>query len=79
VTIDEDAKLRKSSIGIILSPSPTLTSLDLNILLCTLNVFAALKATNIFTPCKPIDKVRDFYAGDKIEKNEMGWACGAYG
>jgi hypothetical protein len=19
------------------------------------------------------------YAGDKIEKNEMGWACGAYG
>jgi len=20
-----------------------------------------------------------FCAGDKIEKNEMGWACGAYG
>ena len=20
-----------------------------------------------------------FYAGDKMEKNEMGWACGAYG
>jgi len=19
------------------------------------------------------------YSGDKIEKNEMGWACGAYG
>jgi len=20
-----------------------------------------------------------YFAGDKIEKNEMGWACGAYG
>jgi len=20
-----------------------------------------------------------YYAGDKIEKNELGWACGAYG
>jgi len=27
---------------------------------------------NDFTP-HPI------FAGDKIEKNEMGWACGAYG
>jgi len=23
--------------------------------------------------------VRSDCAGDKIEKNEMGWACGAYG
>ena len=26
------------------------------------------------------EKINDLYcAGDKIEKNEMGWACGAYG
>ena len=24
-------------------------------------------------------KVTQYRAGDKIEKNEMGWACGAYG
>jgi len=23
--------------------------------------------------------VTQYCAGDKIEKNEMGWACGAYG
>ena len=26
------------------------------------------------------EELEDLYsAGDKIEKNEMGWACGAYG
>ena len=29
----------------------------------------------------PLDLVllTQYCAGDKIEKNEMGWACGAYG
>jgi hypothetical protein len=49
ITIDEEVKLWKSSIGITLSLTPTITLLGLNILLCTLNVFAALKATDTFS------------------------------
>ena len=32
----------------------------------------------IFRPILTI-VLPDACAGDKIEKNEMGWACGAYG
>ena len=38
---------------------------------CHLRCFATLKVSIV-----PVPKC---FVGDKIEKNEMGWACGAYG
>jgi len=49
ITIDEEVKLWKSSIGITLSLTSTITFLGLNTILCTLNIFAALKATENFS------------------------------
>ena len=32
-----------------------------------------------FSECIVVDNLTQYRAGDKIKKNEMGWACGAYG
>ena len=42
-----------------------------------LRVFENMILRRIFGPRR--DEVTQYCAGDKIKKNEMGWACGAYG
>jgi len=44
-----------------------------------LRVFEYMVLRRIFGPRRDEVLLTQHCAGDKIEKNEMGWACGAYG
>jgi len=42
------------------------------------NALPKHEAEVISVPMYNIVHLTQYFAGDKIEKNEMGWACGAY-